>query len=157
MRGYIRVVGILFAIVGVVGFLAHGAMSVYFALHPEVVQQMTRDMFRNAPVPTDPKVTGAIAPIEYGFWALLSLFYVAGGISIYRVRNRPLCLAAMILSLVPCLSSNPCCTYLPLVGVSIFGLIVLFNADAVDAFNQVARGVPVDQALQPPPPPAQGP
>jgi hypothetical protein len=155
MRRHIRVVGILMAIVGTLNTLLYLSLAgIYFFVglsDPEKLRQWTGGnpaFGRGAQDKMSMMIAGGFAL----FWALGGALSILGGLSVYKVKSRTLGIAVAIVSLVPCLTAHPCCTYIPALGIGIYALVVLLNPDTVQAFEQVAMGVPADQALQTPPP-----
>jgi hypothetical protein len=92
-----------------------------------------------------------------GFLALIAgALDIFGGLKALKFQNRNLVLAALFANL---LAFCGCFCITPL-GLMIYGLIVMFNAQVIEAFQLGDQGTPPDQivarfqAPPPPPPPA---
>ncbi|HTL52943.1 MAG TPA: hypothetical protein VL860_10240, partial [Planctomycetota bacterium] len=72
--------------------------------------------------------------------AVLVLNVMAGN-NIAKARRRNLCIAAAIANLIPFLS----CCYIVGIPLGVYGLVILFNAQTVQIFKHVERGVPFSE------------
>ncbi|OWK45052.1 hypothetical protein [Fimbriiglobus ruber] len=61
----------------------------------------------------------------------LQLVVLAGSIAMLRLKSRPLAITAMVMQVLPC--AGVCC--IVTLPVGIWGLVVLFRPDVVEAFN----------------------
>lgn len=160
MRTHVRIVGTLFMVVGALSLLFYIAFAGFYIFMAvggsEKMQEWARQN-GGGPMPgmtAQDKMGMFVGAGMMLFYSLIGGGFIYAGSSLRNLRGRTLGIAMAIVGLIPCLSSHPCCTYIFTIGVGIYGLIVLLNADTVMAFEQVAQGTPVDQALIPPPPPA---
>jgi len=82
-----------------------------------------------------------------GVWILGGLLWVVAGIRIRGFKGRGFAIAMIIAGLIPCCFTHLCCTWIINLGVGIWGLVVLFNADTTEAFLAVADGTLPEEVL----------
>jgi hypothetical protein len=136
--GHVKIVGILMLVHGILIFLV-GAGLITFA-----VIAMT-----SMPAPPgggpEPYIIGGM----YGGFGLMfvacGLLQAIAGVRVMSFKNRVLGLVALFSNALVLMS---CYCAITGVGLMIYGLIVLFNADVARAFEMVTRGATAEEAIR---------
>ncbi len=140
MREQIPILGIIFIVVGAINAVFNlilVAVALIMTLvtavegaqgHEGVVIELLESMDELGPL--------LITDLLIGLWCLLSAGFVAAGMMLRKYRGRTLAIVMCVVGLIPCLASHPACTYVLVAVASVYGLVVLFNPEAVLAFNE---------------------
>jgi hypothetical protein len=131
---------------GIVNALFYTAYAVLTALG------ITLDTMDNVQYMDDAEAMGQVVGSGVGIawiglWVLGGVMWVLAGFLIRRFKGRGFAIAMIIAGIVPCCLAHLCCTWVINLGVGIWGLIVLFNADTVVAFQEVAEGALPEDVL----------
>ncbi len=146
MRQQVPILGIVMIILGILNALFYTAYAVLTALG------ITLDTMDNMQYMDDAEAMGQVVGSGVGIawiglWVLGGVMWVLAGILIRRFKGRGFAIAMLIAGIVPCCLAHLCCTWVINLGVGIWGLIVLFNADTAVAFQEVAEGALPEEVL----------
>lgn len=146
MVNQVRVVAILNGVQGALElvmsaiYLAMGGMFTF--MRPEMIRQGNQQGDPSA------EVMANIMPIVFfvlgGGMILLSILRIIASFRNYYFQNRVLGIVAMCLGLV---SSFTCYCAPTSIGIAVYGLIVLFNREVIEAFELRTKGATADQVL----------
>ncbi len=151
MRSQIPTLGILFMVFGVLSFLFYVVLTLLNVLGVAMGSVDQFDPFRTIPA-SEAEMLGqtvgtVLGVLWYFAWAAAGLAYVLAGFQMRRFQWRVFAIVTCIAGMVPCLCHHLCCTWIFGVGLGIYGLVVLFNADVRLAFEEVSEGASVDEVL----------
>jgi hypothetical protein len=146
MRQQVPILGIVMIILGILNVLFYSAYAVLTALG------ITLDTMDNMQYMDDAEAIGQVVGSGVGIawigvWVLGGIFWILAGILIRRFKGRGFAIAMLIAGIIPCCFAHLCCTWVINLGVGIWGLIVLFNADTAVAFQEVAEGALPEEVL----------
>lgn len=77
-------------------------------------------------------VTGAVAAMVYGFWALMALIAFIGAFRMRQLKSYGLSMASAIIAMVPCTTYMCCLLMMPM---GIWALVVLLKPEVKSAFR----------------------
>lgn len=77
-------------------------------------------------------LSGAIAAVVYGFWALMALISFVGAFRMRQLKSYGLSMASAIIAMVPCTTYMCCLLMFPM---GIWALIVLLKPEVKSAFR----------------------
>lgn len=149
MVGQVRVVGILMAVQGGLSLLMGGFFVVYGILLPMFMAEAMKadpNMRRNGGVPPEEVLQWMTLGMGIGGGVLIfiSILEIFAGIRAYQFRSRGLVVGALIAGLLPVLS---CYCAPTAIAMAVYGLIVMFNAQVIGAFEMGQRGLTGDQII----------
>jgi drug/metabolite transporter (DMT)-like permease len=114
------------------------------ALGPFMFVMLNMDK-KGGPPPDERAVLGILSAVYLALGLLVltaGLLTLIAGIRCLKFRGRVFAIVALFLNVIPVFTFYCAPTSL---GVMIYGLIVLFNADVARAFQMAAEGVPPDE------------
>ena len=148
MRKQVPYLGIAMIVLGVLNFLFYIA---YLAL---TLLGVTGDLMQQSQYSGggDAEFIGQVVGSGVGMawivvWIVGGLLWVVAGIRVRGFKGRAFAIAMLIAGIIPCCFAHLCCTWVVNLGVGIWGLVVLFNADTTEAFGAVADGVLPEEVL----------
>jgi hypothetical protein len=77
-------------------------------------------------------ISGALAAVIYGFWALMALIAFIGAFRMRQLKSYGLAMASAIIAMVPCTTYMCCLLMLPM---GIWALTVLLKPEVKSAFR----------------------
>ena len=146
MRKQVPILGIVMIVLGLLNVLIYSAYAILTALG------VTLDTMDKMQYMDDAEAIGQVVGSGIGFawiafWVVGGLLWVVAGFLLRRFKGRGFAIAMIIAGFVPCCFAHLCCTWIINLGVGIWGLIVLFNADTAVAFQEVAEGALPEEVL----------
>jgi hypothetical protein len=139
-------------VVGVL-MIVNGALSLLFGIFIAVMGPVMFTVFEQAaaqqggpPMPAEARGVFTVISIVYvvlgSLVAAAGILNIAGGIRAIQFRSRTLVITALFLNIIPVFTFYCALTSL---GVMIYGLIVLFQADVAHAFELGASGYTAEE------------
>jgi hypothetical protein len=146
MRSQVPALGIVLIILGIINTMFY---IVYVVLS---LLGFTMDTMDNSYYMSDSEQMGQLIGTGIGtlwmfMWILGGLLWAVAGIMIRGFKGRGFAIAVIIAGMIPCCLAHLCCTWVFNLGIGIWALIVLFNGDTAEAFNERASGSTVDEIL----------
>ena len=146
MRKQVPILGIVMIVLGLLNTLFYTAYAILSALG------ITLDTMDKMEYMEDAETYGQIVGSGIGIawiavWVIGGLLWVISGFLIRRFKGRGFAIAVLIAGLIPCCLAHLCCTWVINLGVGIWGLVVLFNADTAVAFQEVSEGALPEEVL----------
>jgi len=147
VRRQVPTLGIVMIVLGIINTLFYIAYLVLSVLG------MTGSLLQDSGYSSDAEQFGQLMGSGLGFawmaiWILGGVLWAVAGARIRGFHGRIFAIVVIIIGVVPCCFSSPCCTWVLNLGVGIWGLIVLFSGDTAGAFQEVADGAFPDEVLQ---------
>ena len=146
MRKQVPILGIVMIILGILNVMFYTAYAVLTALGI-TLDTMDKIEYMDDAEAMGQVVGSGVGIAWIGLWAFGGILWVLAGILIRRFKGRGFAIAMLIAGIVPCCLAHLCCTWVLNLGVGIWGLIVLFNADTAVAFQEVAGGAEPEDVL----------
>jgi len=146
MRKQVPILGIVMIVLGLLNALIYSAYAILTALG------VTLDTMDKMQYMDDAEAVGQIVGSGIGFawialWVVGGFLWIVAGFLLRRFKGRAFAIVMIIAAFIPCCFAHLCCTWVINVGVGIWGLVVLFNADTALAFQEVADGALPEEVL----------